>query len=95
MPLQRRLPKRGFFNRFGKDYATVNLGKLQGRFEAGAQIDAEILKEAGVIARVGRDGLKVLGGGGDFDTKLIVRAAKFTASAAERIKAAGGTAEVV
>ena len=94
MPLARRLPKRGFHNRFAKDYVTVNLGQIQGRFDAGAEIDAGVLKETGVIARIGRDGVKVLGGG-EFDTQLTIRAAKFSASAVQRIEAAGGKAEVV
>jgi large subunit ribosomal protein L15 len=93
MPLQRRLPKRGFTNIFAKDYTTVNLSNLEGRFESGAKIDAAGLAEMGVISRIGKDGLKVLGGG-ELSIALHVVAAKFTASAAEKIQAAGGTAEV-
>ncbi len=93
MPLQRRLPKRGFHNKFAKDYTTINLGALD-RIEAGAVVDAAMLKQRGMISRIGKDGLKVLGGG-ELGVALTVRAAKFTASAAEKIAAAGGTAEVV
>ena len=91
MPLRRRLPKRGFNNPFGKDYVEVNVGKLSG-FAAGTVLDASALKAAGVIARVGRDGLKVLGSG-DLTVALTVRAAKFTEQARSKIVAAGGTAE--
>ena len=94
MPLQRRLPKRGFHNRFAKDFTTINLSKLEGRFEAGTVIDAAMLKEAGVISRIGKDGLKVLGNG-ELNAALTIKAAKFTKSAAEKIANAGGTAEVV
>lgn len=93
MPLQRRLPKRGFYNKFAKDYTTINLGALS-RFEAGTVVDAAMLKEQGVISKIGKDGLKVLGGG-ELGVALTVKAARFTASAAEKIAAAGGTAEVV
>jgi len=94
MPLQRRLPKRGFTNIFAKDYTTINLSQLEGRFEAGAEVTAAVLKEKGVIARIGKDGLKVLGGG-DLGVALTIKAARFTRSAAEKIAAAGGTAETV
>ena len=93
MPLQRRLPKRGFTNIFAKDYTAVNLSQLEGRFEAGARVDAQLLHEQGVISRIGRDGLKVLGGGA-LSHALHVVASKFTASAAQKIEAAGGTVEV-
>ena len=93
MPLQRRLPKRGFHNKFAKDYTTINLGALE-RFGAGEVVDAALLKQRGVISRIGKDGLKVLGGG-ELGVALTVRAAKFTASAAEKIAAAGGAAELV
>ena len=93
MPLQRRLPKVGFRNINAKDYETVNVGKL-GALEAGAVVDGASLRAAGVISRVGRDGIKVLGGG-ELDVKLTVRAAKVSASARAKIEAAGGTVEVV
>lgn len=89
MPLRRRLPKRGFNNAFAKDYTEVNVGKLSG-FASGTELDAAALKAAGVIARIGRDGLKVLGVG-EIGVALTVRAAKFSASARAKIEAAGGT----
>lgn len=94
MPLQRRLPKRGFTNIFAKDYTVLNVGKLEGRFDAGSVIDLPLLKEMGVIAHVGKNGLKVLGGG-DLTVALTIKAAKFSMTAAEKIAAAGGTAETV
>jgi large subunit ribosomal protein L15 len=90
MPLRRRLPKRGFNNIFAKDYTEVNVGKLAG-FDAGTEVDVRLLKAAGVIARIGRDGLKVLGVG-EIGVALTVRAAKFSASARSKIEGAGGTA---
>jgi large subunit ribosomal protein L15 len=90
VPLRRRLPKRGFTNVFAKDYTEVNVGKLAG-FPAGTELDAQSLKAAGVIAKIGRDGLKVLGNG-DLAVALTIRAAKFTAGARAKIEAAGGTA---
>jgi large subunit ribosomal protein L15 len=94
MPLQRRLPKRGFTNIFAKDYTVVNIGKLEGRFEAGTTVDLALLKEQGVVARAGKNGLKVLGGG-DLTVALNIKAAKFSKTASEKIAAAGGTAETV
>ncbi len=90
IPLKRRLPKRGFTNAFAKDYTEVNVGKLAG-FAAGTELDAAALKASGVIARIGRDGLKVLGDG-EISVALTVRAAKFSAGARAKIEAAGGTA---
>ncbi len=94
MPLQRRLPKRGFHNPFSKDYTVVNVEDLAGRFEAGTTVDLDLLKQAGVVSRKGRDGLKVLGRG-ELDVALTIRAAKFSAGGLRAIEAAGGTAEVV
>ena len=94
MPLQRRLPKRGFHNRFAKDFTTINVSTLEGRFEAGTVIDAGMLKEAGVISRIGKDGLKILGNG-ELKLALTVKAAKFTKSAVEKIEKAGGSIEVI
>lgn len=90
IPLKRRLPKRGFNNAFAKDYTEVNVGQLAG-FDAGTVLDAQALKAAGVIAKIGRDGLKVLGNG-ELTVALTVRAAKFSAGARSKIEAAGGTA---
>jgi len=94
MPLVRRLPKRGFTNVFAKDFTVVNVGELEGRFEAGAEVDVFALEREGIVSRIGRDGLKVLGRG-EIKTALTVKAARFSASAKARIEAAGGKAEVV
>jgi large subunit ribosomal protein L15 len=90
VPLRRRLPKRGFTNIFAKDYTEVNVSQLAG-FPAGTELDANVLKASGVISRIGRDGLKVLGDG-ELTVALTVRAARFTAGARSKIEAVGGTA---
>ncbi|MDO4492919.1 MAG: 50S ribosomal protein L15 [Clostridia bacterium] len=92
MPLARRLPKIGFTNIWGSVYTTVNISALE-KFEDGTVITAAFLKEQGVISKIEKDGLKVLGGG-ELTKKLHVKAAKFTKTADEAIKAAGGTVEV-
>ena len=92
MPLYRRVPKRGFNNVFGTEYAEVNVERLEA-FEDGAVVDAKALIEARII-RKELDGVKVLGGG-ELTKKLTVKAAKFTASAKEKIEAVGGKAEVI
>lgn len=92
MPLLRRIPKRGFNNRFRKEYAIVNLRDLT-RFEAGQVVDAATLLKWGVISHL-RDGLKVLSEG-EPPRELTVKAHKFSAKAALKIVAAGGRAEVV
>ncbi len=91
MPLQRRLPKRGFNNIFATVYTTVKVSDLN-RFEDGAVVDTAALLKAGLIKKV-NDGVKVLGNG-DLTRKLTVEAAAFTASAKEKIEKAGGKAEV-
>ncbi|MGN0793318.1 MAG: 50S ribosomal protein L15 [Aristaeellaceae bacterium] len=92
MPLYRRVPKKGFNNIFGTDYETVNVEELE-IFENDTVVTEELLIEAGIIHN-SKDGLKVLGNG-DLTKKLTVKAAKFTASAKEKIEAVGGTAEVI
>ncbi len=92
IPLYRKLPKRGFKNRFAKEYATVNVVALN-RFEDEAVVDLNTLVEAGLCGKAA-DGLKILGGG-SVEKKITVRAAAFTAAAKEKIEAAGGKCEVV
>jgi len=93
MPLQRRLPKRGFRNPFRVEFSVVNLGQLEGRFEAGAVIDAEALRAQGLVHGA-RQRIKILADG-KLSKALNVKADKFSAAAKERLQAAGGTAEVV
>ncbi len=93
MPLYRRLPKRGFHNIFSKKYTVINIRDLN-RFEAGTEVTAELLKSSGAVSKLEKDGVKVLGNG-ELSVALTVKAAKFSKSAAEKIAAAGGTAEVV
>ena len=92
MPLTRRIPKRGFTNIFRKEYAAVNVSALN-VFEDGTVITNEALIEAGLVKKV-LDGVKVLGGG-ELTKKLTVKVNKYTASAKEKIEAAGGKAEVI
>lgn len=92
MPLSRRLPKRGFTNIFAKEYATVNVSDLN-NLEDGTEVTVELLKEKRIIRKT-YGGLKVLGNG-EITKKLTVKAVKFTQTAAEKIAAAGGTAEVI
>ena len=91
MPLTRRLPKRGFTNIFGKEYAIVNVSALN-VFEDGAVVDANALIEKGLIKKT-LDGVKVLGGG-ELQKKLTVSVDKVTDSAKEKIEAIGGKVEV-
>ena len=91
LPLYRKLPKRGFHNKFATVYATVNVGALNAKFEDGATVDLDALMAARIV-RDPKDGLKVLGGG-ELTKKLTVKAACFSASAKEKIEAAGGKAE--
>lgn len=92
IPLYRRLPKRGFHNVFAKHYAVVNVNVLNA-FEDGATVNAATLLEKGIIHNV-NDGLKVLGNG-EITKKLTVEASIFSASAKEKIEAAGGKTEVI
>lgn len=93
MPLARRLPKRGFNNIFKKVYSEVNVETLN-KFEAGTVIDAQLLKDTKVISKIEKDGLKILGNG-NLEKALTVKAAKFTASAREKITNAGGNVEEI
>lgn len=92
MPLARRVPKRGFTNIFAVRYAFVNISALD-IFEDGAVVDAAALQEKGLINKL-YDGVKILGNG-EISKKLTVKATKFSKSAAEKIEAAGGKAEVI
>jgi large subunit ribosomal protein L15 len=92
MPLHRRVPKRGFHNPFRKDYVVVNLDTLAERFDAGAVITPELLRESGLINS--RHPIKVLARG-EISKRLTVKAHKFSGKAAEKIAAAGGSAEVL
>ena len=92
LPLYRKLPKRGFYNKFGKEYAIVNVKTLN-KFNDGDVVDATVLLGNGVI-RAALDGIKVLGEG-EITKKLTVKATLFSASAKEKIEAAGGKTEVV
>ena len=92
LPLYRKLPKRGFKNRFAVNYAIVNVSDLN-RFEDGAVVDMEALLAAKLV-RKELDGLKVLGGG-ELTKKLTVKATVFSATAKEKIEAAGGKTEEV
>lgn len=94
MPAFRQIPKRGFGNSlFRIEYSVVNVGMLQERFESGTHVTPEALAEKGLIRNL-RLPVKVLGGG-DLNKKLTVDAAKFSKSAEEKIKGAGGLARAV
>ena len=92
MPLYRRVPKRGFNNVFGTEYAVVNVERLE-VFENGDVVDAAALLEKKII-RKELDGVKILGVG-ELTKKLTVKAAKFSGTAKEKIEAVGGKAEVI
>jgi large subunit ribosomal protein L15 len=92
MPLQRRLPKRGFRNRFGVEFSIVNLDTINSLTGIDV-ITPELLREKKIVRDL-KDGLKVLGGG-KIERPVTVRATAFSASAAEKIAAAGGKAEVI
>lgn len=92
MPLYRRLPKRGFYNRFANNYVEVNVKDLE-KFDANTEITAEFLKESGTISKI-CDGIVVLGNG-EITKPLTIKAKKFTKSAEEKIVAAGGKVQVI
>ena len=91
-PLYLRLPKRGFYNKFGKEYVEVNVGTLN-CFEDGTVVEPVMLIECGLIKNI-RDGLRILGGG-ELTKKLTVQANGFSKTAEEKITAAGGKVEVI
>ena len=91
-PLYLRLPKRGFYNKFGKEYVEVNVGTLN-CFEDGTVVKPVMLIECGLIKNI-RDGLRILGGG-ELTKKLTVQANGFSKTAEEKITAAGGKVEVI
>ena len=93
LPLYRKLPKRGFKNRFAVNYAIVNVGVLNDKFDNGAVVDLEALKAAKLV-RKELDGVKILGNG-DLTKNLTVKATVFSATAKEKIEAAGGKTEEV
>ena len=93
MPLHRRVPKRGFHNPFRVEYAVVNLDTLAEVFDAGSSVTPELLRERGLV-RTAKAPVKVLGRG-EISKQLTVRAHKFSGSAAAKIAAAGGVAEVI
>ena len=92
MPIYRRLPKRGFKNIFAKEYVSINVEELN-KLEDGIEVTAQVLKEAGLISKI-CDGVVILGRG-ELERKLTVKAKRFSKTAAEKIEAAGGKAEVV
>ena len=92
MPLTRRLPKRGFYNHFRTEYVAINVDRLEA-FEDGATVTPVELIQYGIIKNI-RDGVKIMGNG-ELTKKLTVQANKFTATAKEKIEAAGGKAEVI
>lgn len=92
MPLYRRLPKRGFTNIFAKEITSINVDRLN-VFEDGTEVTVDLLLQKGVISKA-NDGVKILGNG-ELKKKLTVKVNKFSKTAAEKIEAAGGRAEVV
>ena len=92
MPLQRRIPKRGFVNIFATNYAIINIAALN-KFEDGAVVDTQALKDMGLV-KDAKDGVKVLGNG-ELTKKRTVQVAAYSESAKAKIEAAGGKAEVI
>jgi large subunit ribosomal protein L15 len=92
MPLYRRLPKRGFHNKWAKEYEIVNVETLN-VFPAGTEVTEALLVEEGIVKQV-KDGIKILGVG-SLNVALTVKAEKFSKTAVEKIEAAGGKVEVI
>ena len=93
MPLQRRVPKRGFNNIFRKKIVVLNLKQLEAKFDNGAVVDVEALRNAGLVKN-SFDGVKILGNG-ELTKSLTVKVDGFSAAAKEAIEKAGGKAEVI
>jgi large subunit ribosomal protein L15 len=91
IPLRRRLPKYGFTNIFAKDYTEVNVGDLSA-LPAGTVVDASSLKASGIISRIGKHGVKLLGNG-EVSVALVVDLSAVSAGARAKIEAAGGRLE--
>ncbi len=92
MPLQRRLPKRGFTNIFKKRYNVINVKDLSG-FSPNATLDMEALKEAGLVGKE-RDGIKLLGSG-EISHPVVIKVRRVSNAAREKIEAAGGMVEII
>lgn len=92
MPLQRRLPKRGFTNIFKEQYALIHVGDLE-KFSPDTELDLEVLRSAGLVKRA-KKAVKLLGGG-EITHPLTVKVSKASKSAREKIKAVGGRVEIV
>lgn len=93
MPLQRRVPKRGFNNIFAKQYVAINVSDLEARFETGATLDTQAIVASGLVKNP-KDGIKVLGNG-ELSKSFTVKVAAFSKSAIEKIEKAGGKTEVM
>jgi large subunit ribosomal protein L15 len=93
IPLFRRLPKRGFKNPNRQFYSVLNVGYLEENFDAGSEVSEELLRKKGLVDSKSV-GLKILGDG-DLSKAFKVRASKFSATARQKIEAAGGTCEVI
>jgi len=92
MPIYRRMPKKGFKNTFAKEYVSINVERLAG-FEAGSVVNGDVLLEKGIISKK-LDGVVIIGRG-EIKNAITVQAARFSATAKEKIEKAGGKAEVV
>jgi len=92
MPLQRRLPKRGFTNRFKKEYAVINVDDLN-RFSTDAPVDPKALQASGLVKKM-RDGIKLLGDG-ELSSPVVVRIHKASKTAVRKVEAAGGRVELI
>lgn len=93
MPFYRRIPKRGFTNIWRTEYSILNVDDLN-RFEAGAVVTPDMLKEAGLVKQMKNGGIKILGNG-ELEKNITIQAHKFSKSAIEKIESAGGKAEVI